>query len=110
MEKATKILPVEPWVMTISNQQIVMNHKKEFQWALNGPPAQKYWKSKLHSISPSLNKLDTEAMERPFMETHPTWRQWATKQITRQCAHGKNDAMLPAHNSAVPMMPGRSRR
>jgi len=26
------------------------------------------------------------------------------------CTWKKHDAMLPAHNSAVPMMPGRSRR
>jgi len=97
MEKATKILPMEPWVLTISNQQIVKNHKREIQQALNKPPAQKYWQSKLQLVSPTLNELDTEAMEKALRETHPTRRWWATKQMTSQFAHGQNMMQCGQH-------------
>jgi len=51
---------------------------------------QKYWQSKMPHLSPSLNKVDSEAMERAIRElpTHK-WR-WTIKQITGQFAHGKN--------------------
>jgi len=90
MAKVTKMLPMEPLVLTISNQQIVKNHKREIQWALNKPPAQQYWKSKLQLASSTLNDLDTEAIKRALKETHSTQRWWATKQMTGQFAHGKN--------------------
>jgi len=72
MEWEPKPIPMEPWVMIISNGRIVKNQKREIRWVLNSPPAQQYWKSKLPSLSPSLHKLDTDVMERAISKTHPT--------------------------------------
>jgi len=63
MEREPKPIPMEPWVMIISNRRIIKNHKRAIRQALNGPPVQQYWHSKLSHLSPSLTKLDTEAME-----------------------------------------------
>jgi len=66
------------------------NLKAALHNALNSPPAKKYWQSKMPHLSPSLNEVDSKAMERAIRElpTHK-WR-WAIKQITGQFAHRKN--------------------
>jgi len=57
---------------------------------MNGPPARAYWQKKMPQLSPTLEELDTAAMERAMQEAPAHRCRWVAKQITGQFAHGKN--------------------
>jgi len=76
--------------MEITGRRKVKNPKVALRNALNGPPAKKYWQLKMPHLSPTLNKVDSKAMEQAISELPTHKRRWVTKQITGQFAHGKN--------------------
>jgi len=58
----------KPWHLAIGGLQTAQHPKHALQNALNGPPAQQYWKAKMPSLSHSLIELDTHAMEQAMWE------------------------------------------
>jgi len=83
-------LPNKPRHLEICGLCTAKHPKHSLKNALNRPPAQQYWKTKMPNLSPSLAELDTDATKQAMWETPAHKWQWVTKHITGQFAHRKN--------------------
>jgi len=50
--------------------------------AFNGLATKQYWTNKFQMLAPSLEEMDSPAMERALSKTTPGHRQWVVKHIT----------------------------
>jgi len=83
-------LPYKPWHLEIAGKRPTKQPKQALRKAMNRPPARAYWQKKMPQLLPTLEELNTAAMERAMQEAPAHRCRWVVKQITRQFAHGKN--------------------